>query len=788
MSPAAIARLDRTIATIALGQVGVSATPTVDNFNGLDCSPYATMDGPQPPNSNGCGVSRGFHVVDENEEWCADFVKWVWQRAGVTADMDVLNAGANSFYRWGLAQGETLRADSGAPAVGDAVVFYPPGPITTSRPADHVGIVIRVNRNSTIDMVNGDFAGPTGVTVQYDTGIRLSQWAGSVWGTGERWVFVTPPRTVQEPAPVARIGAPHLAVAGTPVSFMASAAEPGGSITSYHWTFGDGAVATGQAVSHVFANAGLQAVTMTATSSFGTSTTRMWNVDVVGGSSAVASVPSDAVWYSTTPVLQHIFLPSGSGRLVEENWDGRSWQADIVPGHDSAGGGLATLNYPAGTDSVEPQVFFRSPDGLLAQTSSPDGAWATSPVTGDPAAGSDIVATTVPSVYSPRGVAPAVFYFNQAGQLSESAETGGVWTAQTLPGPMASHWSLALADGTEGGHASQQVFYPAGQQRLAVISSAGGWWHSATIWSRFGVAADSPLSAISGDRGSSQSVFFIDASGRLAEATPGHRHMWLVRQLPGPDASVTTIAAVRYLLASGAEREEAFYLSSTGQPVLDWATGPTWRSQSLPGAARTILGVGTYPDAGGPQQLFLGNQPGAGAGGRGVDMDSTISASSGWTSSRLPDSPATFADRILLYGATPAAYQTAVRTAEAAGLPSTQATDSFANAWAATMSGDYLVIGVGQSANNAMRFNACGWANPSAEIPGSTPFYVAGSPLDRLPGADAYEDGTAASSGEASALATDLTYYALHGRLPAGVRSLPAAAEPQPVCYKIAKD
>ena len=62
--------------------------------------------------SDGCGYDTGFGVENENETWCSDFNKWVWQQAGVTADMNTLNAGSVSFYDWAGQQGETPAADA----------------------------------------------------------------------------------------------------------------------------------------------------------------------------------------------------------------------------------------------------------------------------------------------------------------------------------------------------------------------------------------------------------------------------------------------------------------------------------------------------------------------------------------------------------------------------------------------------------------------------------------------------------------------------------------------------
>jgi hypothetical protein len=140
------------------------------------------------------------------------------------------------------------------------------------------------------------------------------------------------------------------------------------------------------------------------------------------------------------------------------------------------------------------------------------------------------------------------------------------------------------------------------------------------------------------------------------------------------------------------------------------------------------------------------------------------------------------ADRVVLYAATAADAATAQAAAGAAGLPAGQVTQSFATAWADTLSGSYLVIAVGAAATGALDYNQCGWANPSTAVGGSTPFYIVAGPLATLPGADAYESGTASAAAQTQARTTDLAFYALHGSLPSGVTSLPAAAGPVRAC------
>jgi hypothetical protein len=774
----AAASIGQDIASIALGQVGVSDTPVETYFGNQDCDPYSTMDGPPTPNANGCGVNSNFAVVNENEEWCSDFAKWAWQQAGVTADINTLNAGADSFYAWGLAQGESMPVDSDSPAVGDAVVFYEPGAITATTGADHVGIVTAVNPDGTVNLANGDFLGPDNIGVQYNTDIDLSTWASEVWSPGEQWVFVAPPASGQQAAPTERIVAPAAAVSGVSVPMAATASVTGGTISSYLWTFGDGVTASGPVISHVFGDAGLYTVAMTATSSLGTATTRTWNIDVTSGSSAVASTQGDQVWYTTSPLLQDVYTAASSGALSEESWDGASWLDQSIPGQASSAA-TATLNYPGADDQVVPQVFFRAADGTLAQTSGGDGDWSTSELAGQPSASSAIAASTVNDASSPRGAAPDVFYFTSSGQLTESSGVGGNWTTQALPGPATSQQgALAVADAAGLGHPSQLLFYVNSDgSSLTVTSSGAGGWHSARIRSPFGVAAGTPLSAISaGPGGLVQSVFFIDGHGQVAQASSAlGSGVWVVTELPGPAASAASLTSVNYQLASGQTSAEVFYLDSSGQPVADTQTGLSWHAATLPGTATGILGAGAYPAAGGAQQLFL-------ASGSGVAEDSAPTAGGSWTSSSLPDRPVTYAGRILLYAATPGDYANALAAAAAADLPAAQVTDNFDVAWAATSSGDYLVLAIGTAAVDALYVNNCGWPDPSGDDAGTTPFYYYVPPFYGLPGADAFVNATAATASQAVAAATDATYYALNDALPPGVTSIPALSGPDYLC------
>jgi PKD repeat protein len=791
-SPATAADLRQAIASIALSQVGTSDTPTVTSFAGVDCDPYSTLTAGFSASADGCGYDAAFGVQNENETWCSDFNKWVWEQAGVTADMNTLNAGSVSFYDWAQQQGETLAADTGTPAVGDSIVFFEPSLVGIY--ADHVGIVTSVNPDGTINMVNGDFLASTNVHVEYDTEISLTSWAAATWGPGEEWFIVAPPTAAQRPVPTATMSGPRVAVAGTAGLFHARGSEPGGSISAYYWTFGDGRTtnSTGPDVTHVYSEAGTYTATVTVTSSFGTITTLTQTVTVLGASSAVAAVPSDAVWFATTPVDEYMFVRSAGG-LAAQSWDGASWLEQAVPGQPAAVGGIAALSYPdpGVADAMTPHAYFRAADGSLAQTYLGSSGWVTQDLPGQPADSANIVATTTPA----GGV--AVFYVNARGRLAESTEQSGTWTTGTLvpDSPALRPASLALADTASG-----PVLFgvgPAGTIRA--VSADGGAWVSRAVPAKTAVGGS--LAAVTTPRGQAAVVYVSTRGAGLAEAAQASRTMagrWNVTGLPGSPAPGSSLGATTYLLPSAVSgplgsfpqppgsltpsgpakplATEAFYLTASGAPAVTFDDGTGWQAAALPGTGSAITGASAYPVVYQPMQLFL-------ASANGLTAVTTSGAPSGtWIAQALPGRPATFADRVVLYAATSGDQSTALSAAAAAGLPASQVTTSFATAWDDTLSGGYLVISVGLAATDGLYFNVCGWANPSTDIPGSTPFYYVTGPLDALPGAGAFENAAAATASLAQQRVTDLAYYAVHGTLPSGVTSVPAAAYPEYVC------
>ncbi len=77
-------------------------------------------------------------------------------------------------------------------------------------------------------------------------------------------------RCVPRPRPdVASISAPGRVPAGQPVSFVGHGRQPGGSIDSFDWSFGDGEGASGGTVSHVYLRRGSYGVVLRLTDSAG---------------------------------------------------------------------------------------------------------------------------------------------------------------------------------------------------------------------------------------------------------------------------------------------------------------------------------------------------------------------------------------------------------------------------------------------------------------------------------------------------------------------------------------
>ncbi len=168
--------------------------------------------------------------------------------------------------------------------------------------------------------------------------------------------------------------------AGAPVSFDGSASnEPGGSITSHRWNYGDGsAVGSGATTSHTYASPGTYTVTLTVTDAKGRTASAAQNLTVAVASAppppATVGSPSAVISVTTShPVAGATVAFSGSGSsdqgstLVAYSWsfgDGRSAMG-VTPGHRYARPGtysvtLTVRDATGSTAATSRQVTVRS--------------------------------------------------------------------------------------------------------------------------------------------------------------------------------------------------------------------------------------------------------------------------------------------------------------------------------------------------------------------------------------------------------------------------------------------
>jgi len=134
------------VVAIANSQVGYSATPSHSYCNKF--SAYWDAGAPSCP------------AGARSEEWCADFAAWAWRTAGVRFTYGFgpgdLNAGAVSFYQWGVDNGAWHPATSGYVAAPGDVAIY--GLSLGAVPsASHVAIVTHDSHSQRgPDVINGD--------------------------------------------------------------------------------------------------------------------------------------------------------------------------------------------------------------------------------------------------------------------------------------------------------------------------------------------------------------------------------------------------------------------------------------------------------------------------------------------------------------------------------------------------------------------------------------------------------------------------------------------------------
>lgn len=137
-------------------------------------------------------------------------------------------------------------------------------------------------------------------------------------------------------------------------------------------------------------------------------------------------------------------------------------------------------------------------------------------------------------------------------------------------------------------------------------------------------------------------------------------------------------------------------------------------------------------------------------------------------------------DQLFFYAATPDDFNIAVTVAISLGVPGSNVTGDFSQAWTWADSTSHLLIAIGAFATDQMYYNPCGWNNQPI---GSTPFNIVGpgpdsqnggTPVDQLPPNNYSATSTpffenAGGNGylwETFVLAYNLGYYAINSEWP----------------------
>jgi hypothetical protein len=120
------------------------------------------------------------------EEWCADFVGYVWKQSGFA--VDGMTAYSGTIYDYGLKRGTTKPKYSTAVKPGDAVLWGTIGGFSA-----HVGMVTEVRSDGAIKVIHGNYGvGPGGAGMVYETGFISRE---NDAGTGVPiYAFVSPAR------------------------------------------------------------------------------------------------------------------------------------------------------------------------------------------------------------------------------------------------------------------------------------------------------------------------------------------------------------------------------------------------------------------------------------------------------------------------------------------------------------------------------------------------------------------------------------------------------------------
>lgn len=195
----------------------------------------------------------------------------------------------------------------------------------------------------------GDGSGAEGVQVSktygaagaFDVTLVVTDDAG-LTGVAVQQVAIATPTATPTPItpPQAIISGPSQAVAGVAATFDGSSSTPIGGIASYNWNFGDGGLAAGPTVSHVFAQAGQYVVILAVTNAAGQSSQATLAVQV---NPAPPTAPAPLPLEGTLWTLQNTLAGAPITAAFQQGTVSGSAGCNTYTGSYSASGGAISF-------------------------------------------------------------------------------------------------------------------------------------------------------------------------------------------------------------------------------------------------------------------------------------------------------------------------------------------------------------------------------------------------------------------------------------------------------------
>jgi len=128
--------------------------------------------------------------------------------------------------------------------------------------------------------------------------------------------------TVNDVAPTVTFADPP-AVAGSPVSFTASATDVSPAVQTagftYAWNFGDGGTGSGATTSHTYASAGTYTVSVTATDEYGGVSKAATSALTISAASSATVIPINATWLQNNGPAPYVLTQAGATYQLETN-------------------------------------------------------------------------------------------------------------------------------------------------------------------------------------------------------------------------------------------------------------------------------------------------------------------------------------------------------------------------------------------------------------------------------------------------------------------------------------